>query len=71
MTDLKALRERVESRASGIAKWLDDEAAEVFVEQRHVEDGSEERAYWHYGYMVACRDILALLAALDGDTPNV
>lgn len=43
--------------------WLEDNAPECFDEQRHLDDGSKERAYWHYGYMMALRDVLALFGS--------
>jgi uncharacterized protein YecT (DUF1311 family) len=41
--------------------WLKEHAPEVFKEQAHLNDGSRERTYWHYGYMVALTDVLRLL----------
>ena len=36
-------------------------------EQRHLDAGTPEREYWHYGYMVALRDVIRLLT---GQTSN-
>jgi len=33
-------------------------------DQKHLDDGSDERVYWHYGYVTAMKDILNLI------TPN-
>lgn len=48
-------------RADGIEEWLRTTAPECFQEQSHLTEGTRERAYWHYGYMVALRDALRLL----------
>ena len=41
-------------------KWLKENHPSVFSEQKHLDDGSVERAYWHYGYTVALTDALAM-----------
>jgi hypothetical protein len=30
-------------------------------EQRHLEEGTSERTYWHYGYASALKDVLDIL----------
>jgi hypothetical protein len=56
-TDISAL----EKRAEDLQNWLKENAPGVFAEQKHLDEGSPERAYWHYGYLVAVRDIYRLL----------
>lgn len=41
--------------------WLGKNHPEVFNDQKHLDHGTVERAYWHYGYMVALRNILKLM----------
>ena len=48
-------------RIEGLRRWLRENAPECFDEQLHVVEGTPERAYWHYGYLVALRDMRALL----------
>jgi hypothetical protein len=55
--DISAL----EQRADDLQEWLKKNAPGVFAEQKHLDEGSPERAYWHYGYLVAVRDIYRLL----------
>lgn len=50
-------------RADGIKKWLDDNAPYVWADQKHLEEHSPERAYWHYGYRAALVDVLKKLNA--------
>ncbi len=60
------MNEKLSERVAGIEKWLDEQKFAVKVEQAHLRDGTKERAYWHYGYMVALKDVLGLLG--NGET---
>ncbi len=51
----------VEERAKGLIEWLQKNGADCFHEQRHLDEGTSERVYWHYGYMVALQDMLRFL----------
>ena len=51
----------VKEREIALNDWLAEHAPECCEGQRHLDDGADERAYWHYGYLVALRDVLALL----------
>ena len=51
----------IEQRIEGIARWMDENCPECATEQRHLDEGTRERQYWHYGYLVALRDIQKLL----------
>ena len=53
--------ERLRRRCNAQRAWLRAHHPEVFREQKHLEEGSIERAYWHYGYAVALADLLELL----------
>lgn len=55
----------IEKRPEVLASWLKTENLERFLQQRHLEEGSQERLYWHYGYMTALKDILRLLMGND------
>lgn len=52
-----SLRERLERRQLEIVEWLRENAPNVDVEQKHLDAESAERAYWHYGYAAALKDI--------------
>lgn len=58
----------LEKRIADLKSWLEENAPEYLVEQRHLNEGTRERVYWHYGYMVALRDVLAFLT--DDHRPN-
>lgn len=47
--------------------WLKKNHPEVFVEQKHCEEGSSERAYWHHGYMMAIRDVMRILGVMPSE----
>lgn len=51
----------LEKRRDGITEWLKETAPECGREQKHLDEGTEARTYWHYGYLVAVKDVLALL----------
>jgi hypothetical protein len=51
----------LERRASVIEEWLQTNHPSIRDEQAHLDTGSPQRAYWHYGYLMAIRDILGLI----------
>ena len=57
VSDLSPLIERTK----GINEWLKSVHPSCFIEQEHLNEGTTERAYWHYGYMVALSDALRIL----------
>lgn len=50
------------TRAEELKCWLLANAPECFRNQEHLNEGSAERVYWHYGYLSALQDVLRLLA---------
>lgn len=61
MSNLDVIRERRDI----FRKWLDDKCPSVFIDQRHLNSGSNERDYWHYGYYIALRDVLGYVDKRD------
>lgn len=59
---------RIEQRIRDLASWLKENGPEGGLEQKHLQEGSPERVYWHLGYMVALRDTLSLLRGQDSTT---
>jgi hypothetical protein len=45
-----------------IREWLAGEGEQTQTEQKHLESGTPERAYWHHGYQSALDDMLKLLS---------
>ena len=54
--------EKIDKREIEIKKWIFDNASEVLCDQKQLDEKSEARSYWHYGYAQALTDIRKLLA---------
>jgi hypothetical protein len=50
-------------KAQALTRWLAENAPNCEASQRHLDPGTIEQAYWHYGYLCALKDILALVAS--------
>ena len=62
--------ELLKNRADELRSWLDVNAPQCREEQRHLDEGTAERAYWHYGYLSALQDVLRLIFP-DNDQPKM
>jgi len=51
----------LEKRIVPLSEWLAQHAPYCAAEQAHLNDGTRERAYWHYGYVVALSDVCDVL----------
>lgn len=54
------LRAALADRAQEMEGYVSDD---VRMEQKHLDAGTVERDYWHYGYLIALRDVLKRLDA--------
>lgn len=61
LADNRSLEELIRERFAGMREWLEQNAAKEIAEQKHLDTGSAERAYWHFGYAAALRDVLECL----------
>ncbi len=52
--------EKLTQRRDGIREWLADNAPYIAADQKHLDDNTVERAYWHYGYQAALSDAINL-----------
>lgn len=52
---------KLKIRKDGLREFLKKDHPEIFDEQKHLDDGTPERTYWHYGYYVALGDVLNLM----------
>lgn len=57
----QTIPDRLQERCNDLREWLLEHAPDCDHVQAHLTTGTPERAYWHYGYAVALRDVLALL----------
>lgn len=53
---------KIEHRANDLRLWLKENAPECTVEQKHLDEGSTQRAYWHYGYLMALNDVMGMFS---------
>jgi hypothetical protein len=60
MTNPDTLSE-ISARIRQLGIWLEDAAPHVQNEQRHLDGGSPEQAYWHLGYRSGLTDVLAFI----------
>lgn len=51
----------ISQKAEALARWLAERAPYCQDSQKHLDHGTIEQAYWHYGYLCAIRDILAIV----------
>jgi len=57
---VQAMSEKI----ADITTWLEREAHGIEKTQKHLDEGTVERAYWHYGYVCGARDFMALVEPL-------
>jgi hypothetical protein len=50
-------------RRDRIREWLQEEAAHMGSEQKHLDPDTPESAYWHHGYQAALDDMIELLSS--------
>lgn len=61
LTDRGDAEASLERREVELRDWMRENAPYCTTDQRHLETGTPEQAYWRYGYLIAMRDVLALL----------
>ncbi|WP_189048789.1 hypothetical protein [Aliidongia dinghuensis] len=54
-------RDAIDQRIGDLTEWLNENSPYCFADQAHLDENSRERAYWHYGYLVALMDVVKLL----------
>lgn len=64
MVDLPDVLAKLSKRLKDIEDAMKKEGASTG-EQKHLDEGSTERAYWHAGYASALRDVLELMESQD------
>lgn len=57
--------DQIRRQQEQVAAWLDEQCPYAMVDQKHLEEATPERTYWHYGYHAALRDVLRLLEEAD------
>lgn len=49
-------------RRKDLRDWLTDQAPYSVADQKHLDSGTPEQAYWNYGYLAALSDVLGITA---------
>ena len=64
----KKQQEQLRARKRLLEEWLDECCPYAAVDQKHLDDGTPEQAYWHLGYMAALADIFSLIDKSTSDS---
>jgi hypothetical protein len=58
--DARTIRQSLDESIESLSKWLGETASG---NSSHADACASERMAWHYGYLIALRDVRALVAA--------
>jgi len=61
------MKDAMQQRIEGIEEYLRRQKIDVKHEQGHLDEGSRESLYWHYGYLMALKDIRSQSLMGDGN----
>ena len=50
--------ETIYERIGKLEAWLSEQPIDPTQEQTHLDEGTRERLYWHYGYLIGLRDAM-------------
>lgn len=53
---------KIEGRCKELREWIEHRAPHCLTEQKHLQQGSQERGYWAHGYMSALQDVVRLFS---------
>ncbi len=54
---IEKYKEYLDDRIKGLKDWLIEQDPNCFKEQKHLDEGSPERIYWHYGQLMTLIDL--------------
>ena len=60
--EIEKYKEYLDDRIKGLKDWLIEQDPNWFKEQKHLDEGTPERIYWHYGELMT---LIALRKGLD------
>jgi hypothetical protein len=61
-TEVLTPEQVLDLRIERLSQWLRENAGTCVEEQAHIDLGARERVFWHYGYLIALRDVRDLLS---------
>jgi len=67
---MNELEERLMARFDAMKDWLKDEYPSIAQEQKHLDKGTVEQGYWHFGYAMALKDVLSRMSKLQPNQPT-
>ncbi len=53
---------KLENRCRELKDWIQHKAPQCLTEQKHLEEGTDERGYWAHGYLSALQDVVQLFS---------
>ena len=53
--------QEISDKAAALTDWLIRNAPNCLSAQKHLDPGTIEQAYWHYGYLCALNDVLKIV----------
>lgn len=53
---------KIENRCRELKEWISRKAPQCLTDQKHLEEGSDERGYWAHGYLSALQDVVRLFS---------
>ena len=53
---------KIENRCSELREWILRRAPHCVTDQKHLQEGSDERGYWAHGYLTALLDVMQLFS---------
>jgi hypothetical protein len=53
---------KIEDRCRELGHWILNNAPQCVTDEKHLVEGSQERAYWAHGYLTAMLDVLRLFS---------
>jgi N-methylhydantoinase A/oxoprolinase/acetone carboxylase beta subunit len=66
---LTAVTKMLASRSKRMADALERDCRDQLSKQKHLDEGSSARAYWHAGYVAALRDALRMIERREDEWP--
>jgi hypothetical protein len=58
----RTLDQVLDDRIKDLTEWLSENYPECDGQQAHLDEGTPERAYWHFGYLTALCDLRDFLS---------
>lgn len=54
-------KQKIENRVESLTEWLNDKGKDIVKDQKHLDANTPEQIYWHFGYLMALKDVVKLI----------